>query len=247
MPYQIKSIENKIIYVHQHGLQSLPGDRAQSIPKYAPVNYFTYGRYWNKYFRMKSHPDSNIISVGNSRFDDLFKQDKEHTEIDVLFISGTHALEWPAFDEKKYKSLIDTVTNICEQNDWNMRIKLHPRESDKYYSEWGYEKYITKSKDIENLLLKSDIAVTDASSAFIESLLLNTPVIFAQYSIDILQMDRPDTIEGISFPEDLEQLSKDLTQMKGDSVNKKKLSQSSMFKLGDSTQNVMKAVKQDNN
>jgi hypothetical protein len=243
MPYQIKSIESEKIYVHQHGLQATPGDRAMAIPKYSPVNYFVFGQFWSFEFKKKSHPQSKIFVTGNPRYDSLFKKPKpENPKIDVLFVSGTHILDRSDFEEDNYKSLVDLIINVCDRNNLDVSIKLHPKETDKYYRKWGYENKIVQNEDITQLLSQSRIAVTDVSTAFIESILLQTPFILAKQSSIDLAIDGADKINGLVFAGSLKEVENKIESLNTLYVSKDDIKSWNVVDVGNSKGKILNIV-----
>lgn len=183
MPYQLEAINHHQIYVYQHGIEADMGDRAFSIPKYAQVTYFVWGDAWVDKFERKSHPDSEVFPVGTPRYDALYERRKERdVDIDVLFVSGSHVIDNEEYDNEAYHELVDGVVEMCKERGWRLAIKLHPIENADQYEQWGYDNYITDEDNISDLLLRSDVAVTDLSSSFTESLVLGTPMVVTQSS-----------------------------------------------------------------
>lgn len=243
MPYQLLAVENTRIFTHQHGIQATSGNRAMAIPKFAPVNYLVYGAFWVDNFSRKAHPESNIYPVGNPRFDRLVERRTERSsEIDLLFVSGSHILDRSDFDECEYRELVESVVGICSDQGWKLVIKLHPIEGPEYYESWGYEEYITDEDDIIDLLLCSDVAVTDVSTAFLESILVGTPMVVTQHTDMDLGLDGIDDIEGLTFPESLTQARKDILRLKGSIVSEAAISSSSIMEIGDTEARIERVV-----
>jgi CDP-glycerol glycerophosphotransferase (TagB/SpsB family) len=136
-----------------------------------------------------------------------------------------------------YRDLVDTVVDICEQQEWELVIKLHPIEGSEQYEQWGYDEYITDKTDIETLLLRSDIAVTDLSSAFIESISLGTPIVVTQSSatMDLEPLHR---VVGLAFPDSLAEAREDITELKGSHVSVDDIAASGLINLGGSCERI---------
>jgi hypothetical protein len=136
MPYQIKAISHENIYAYQHGIENDEGTRAMAIPQYAPISYFVWGELWTDRFRRKAHPDSAVYPVGSPRYDTLVdKRGTQRRSIDLLFISGAHTLSREGANESAYRDIVETVVNICEQQGWELTIKLHPIEGPEQYEQ----------------------------------------------------------------------------------------------------------------
>ncbi len=194
MPYLISSTDRGKVFVYQYGTQPIssgncwPGlepnedrlDFKTSIPFYQPLTYFVWGETWVDHFQRVAHEDSNIISVGSPWYDYLSKKHSHHQsspDIDVLFISQAHSVSVDLTSE--YESFVRTIINKCEFEGWDFAIKLHPREDNHWYENKGMGDYIRSFKDIDSALIRSKVAVTDNSTAFIEASVLGTPVIVA--------------------------------------------------------------------
>ena len=238
MPYQLKSVDNDLIYTYQHGIEVGEGNRSFSIPKYAPVTYFIWGSNWLEQFRQKSHPDSPIIPVGSPRYDSLFERREERdVDIDVLFVSGSHVIDSKGYDAQTYRELVDAVVNLCEKQGWNLKIKLHPIEEANLYVQWGYNEYITEVNDISALLLRSDVAVTDLSSAFTESLVLDTPMVVSQSSRQVgFQSFGP--APGLAFPDTLSETIHEIQRLKGTHIPVDEINKSGIIHIGESSDKI---------
>lgn len=233
MPYQIRSISHEKIYAYQHGVESSKGTRASAIPRYAQIKYFVWGDLWTDRFRKKANSGSAIYPVGSPRHDALVDKRRTKTEsgsIDVLFISGSHVLSQEGVNEAAYKDLVEMVVDICEQHGWEPVIKLHPIEGTERYEQWGYDEYITSETDIEALLLESEIAVTDLSSAYIESICLGTPIIVTQSS-KTMDLEPSYEIEGLCFPNSLTEARGHISKLKGSHIPVEDIKQSELMNL----------------
>jgi hypothetical protein len=190
-----------------------------SIPKHAPVSYFIWGEAWRDQFEKKSHSDSVVYSVGSPRFDSLIeKRGSEPKDIDELFLSGSQMIGNCGRSEADYRQLVETVIDTCEEMGWNLQIKLHPIEEPTLYEGWGYDQFITEEKDINKLLLRSDVAVTESSSAFVESAILGTPMVVTQTTI-YHDFESFTSLDGISFPGSLAEVPDEIKSLKGHTIS----------------------------
>jgi hypothetical protein len=232
MPYQTKAICNKKIYAYQHGVEKDNG-RAMSIPRYAPVTYLIWGDFWVNKFNNeeKIHPDSKIYPVGSPRHDNLInKRGSRGQSIDLLFISGSHTLSREGANKDAYRNLVDMVVNMCEQRGWELVIKLHPIEEPEKYKKWGYSGYITDETSIETLLLKSEIAVTDLSSAYLESICLGTPIVVTQSST-AMDIEPSNQLGGLVFPDSIDESKDKISELKGSDVSIRDIKDSNLLNL----------------
>jgi hypothetical protein len=245
MPYQIKAVSHDKIYTYQHGIERKSGERAMSIPQYVPLTYFVWGDVWVEQFRTKAHPDSEVYPVGSPRYDNLItKRHTQESDIDLLFISGSHTLTRDDQDEDAYHDLVNMVVSICEELGWKLAIKLHPVEGPERYKQWGYEDYIIEEDSIEKLLLRSDIAVTDLSSAFIESVLLGTPIVVTQTSMNT-DLQFFGQMNGLAFPDTLSEARDDIRRLKGSDVLVDEVNRSGLLNLNNSSERIYQMVVED--
>jgi len=243
MPYQLKSIAHDHIYAYQHGIEAGGGDRSFSIPQYAAISYFVWGEAWIEEFEQKAHPESLIYPVGSPRYDMLVDQRGERNEnIDVLFVSGTHVLQKEGYDKTAYRELVEKVVKTCEKYGWELAIKLHPVESAEYYEQRGYDEYIVDEGNISSLLLRSGVAVTDLSSAFTESVVLGTPMVVTQCSTRELDLEFVGEMDGLAFPDTLDEAIEEMSRMKGNVVPVRAIAESGFINLGDSRSTIKRIV-----
>ena len=78
--------------------------------------------------------------------------------------------------------IIEQLSEMCTQNDWNLIIKKHPSEFDNLISDYFHENISTNVKIVEHhemslfeCIYFSDFVCTQNSTAFIEALYLNKP------------------------------------------------------------------------
>lgn len=248
MPYQLKSIDNDILYAYQHGIEAGEGNRSFSIPKFTPLTFFVWGDIWTNEFTKRAHPESRILPVGSPRYDQMLERRDEREKIfDVLFISGTHTLDEPDLDTNAYDTLVDTVVQLCRKNDWKLGVKLHPSESPGYYRRRGYGEYLVSEEDISRLLLNSELAVTDISSALTESVVLGTPMVVAQQSTTKYRLDSFGKCEGLAFPNDIEEVEREITRLKGSTVPVDEVVNSGLMNLCGSQSRILHIVRDGDN
>jgi hypothetical protein len=175
-----------------------------------------------------------VYSVGSPRFDSLIeKRGSETKDIDVLFLSGSQVIGNLGRSEADYRQLVETVIDICERMGWNVQIKLHPIEQPTLYEKWGYNQYITDETDINKLLLQSDVAVTESSSAFVESAILGTPMIVTQTTI-YHDFESFTSLDGISFPDSLAEVPGEIKSLKDHMISVADFDDDPLVSLGGS-------------
>ena len=141
---------------------------------------------------------SKIKALGLPRIDYYFENhDLDKLKEDFLnkynFDSNKKIILYaPTFrDEKKYNNVFDFLDlrkfNEVLGNDYVLALRLHPKIKD-FYSESieSGEKYIDCSDypSEQELMLLSDLLITDYSSIMIEFAILNKPIIFFVYDLD---------------------------------------------------------------
>lgn len=211
MPYLVENTRSDKIFVYQHGIQWRDDNTiGMSSPFYTPLTYLLWGDLWMNNFKGIAHPDSQIIPTGSPWHDHLAESNTiKEPEFDVLFISQSHTYvgrkaEEQHADEKQYEELVRTVIEFCQKNNIELKVKLHPNESESWYTERGLGSFIGEFEDIDDALMQTRIAVTDLSSAFIESSVYRTPIIVTDISDIGLSSLAP--VENVLFPDDIDEL-----------------------------------------
>ena len=227
MPYFLEATKANRIYVYQHGTQVRypdwvwPGvnannvsyDLKASIPFYIPLTYFVWGEPWKRNFERIAHRDSVIHVTGSPWYDNLAStnRSKHETDIDVLFVSQSHAVE-PQTQEA-YEELVKRLVEFCSMRDFTFAVKLHPRESMSWYEKRGLDEYVQEFDDIDTALLRSRVAVTDTSTAFIEASVLGTPSIVADVSGRNLSSLAP--VKNVRFTDGIGKIETHLEELLG--------------------------------
>jgi len=198
MPYQVRATVPEHLYVYQHGTQRSPADDAWAAISFFPATILVWGEAWVENFDPLLPPDTEICVTGSPWHDYLSESiDSTPSDWDILFIGGsqvtTHSGKW----EERYKQLVTTLVEACENNGWSLAIKLHPVESSDWYRDHGWGSYVVEFDSIRDGLNNADIAVTHYSSAFVESIALGTPIILnEEFSFGLSKL-RP--IAGATF------------------------------------------------
>jgi len=181
MPYLIDATDPERVFVYQHGIQPPLGDKILAAPFFAPLTYLLWGDPWKSNFRAYVHSDADFRTVGSPWYEHLAEKrpddsDDRDPSYDVLFVSGSHGLTDEAI-ERQFERLVDDTVKVCEERDYSLAVKLHPLEDRAWFDDRGYGEYVTEFDDIDDALLDSRVAVTNASTAFVESAVLGIPVV----------------------------------------------------------------------
>lgn len=178
MPYLVDATDDERVFVYQHGIQPPLGDKIMSAPFFAPLTYLLWGDPWHANFRSYVHSDATLHTVGSPWYEYLAEKRRldRNPEYDVLFVSGSHGLT-DEHIEHRFERLVKETVGICEQRDYSLAVKLHPLEDRAWFDERGYGEYVTTFDDIDDALLDARVAVTNASTAFVESAVLEVPVV----------------------------------------------------------------------
>ncbi|MFC7129456.1 hypothetical protein [Haloferax chudinovii] len=222
MPYFLESTSKENVYVYQHGTQvaypeqTWPGiedgqrdiDLKASVPYYVPLTYFVWGDAWKENFKRLAHPDSTVVVTGSPWYDSLasMNQQESSKDIDVLFISQSHAVLESKLTQ--YEKMVEMLVAICAERDLELAVKLHPRESVEWYEDRGIANYVCEFDDIDTALVRSKVAVTDTSTAFIEANVFGTPSVVVDISERGLQEIGP--TKNVYFSQSLRGLEDDL-------------------------------------
>jgi len=196
MPYLVENTHEDKIFVYQHGIQWKSANTLMAVPFYVPLTYFVWSSVWMESFEDAAHPDSKIIPVGSPWHDHLAKNDNnQNPTFDVLLLSQSHG-HTP--NDEKYEKFVRTVIHTCEENNLTLKIKLHPKESEGWYKNRGWNSFVESFEDIDDALQQSRIAVTDSSSAFVESSVFGTPIVVGDILDGDLRSLAP--IRNVIFP-----------------------------------------------
>jgi hypothetical protein len=178
MPYQVRATSPDHLYVYQHGVQRRPDEDTLAATIFFPANLLIWGEAWVENFERLTHPETRIHVTGSPWHDYLSRStDSTATEHDILFIGGSQATNHSDKWARLYEQLVGDIVQACENNEWSLAIKLHPIEDSKWYRERGWERYVVEFDNIRDALNSASIAVTHFSSAFVESIAIETPII----------------------------------------------------------------------
>ncbi|TKX39428.1 hypothetical protein EXE51_00690 [Halorubrum sp. CGM5_25_10-8B] len=211
MGYVLDVTDFDRVFSYQHGImygqESETGNQEyrRGYPFFAPINYLTWGEPWHNKFQYSTPPDTELHPTGTPwhEFLNQYKTDSDR-EHDVVFLSsaGRQTVEGEEAFERFVRRLID----VCEQRNWQLGIKLHPKETGDWYAERGWAEYVLSSDSaIQDVLSNSRVAITTGSSTLVESMLLGTPICkwFDQKSpierkedLELVFDIRPETIES---------------------------------------------------
>ena len=133
-------------------------------------------------------PENRFILSGNPRNDDLydFKKQQHETSKLILYtptfrVRGNYenrVLMHPKIDEV-------TLNDFLQKNDAKLIFRPHWIEKSSSFSQDNIQCIPHEQEpDLYQLFKQADILVTDYSSAFIDWLILDKPVIFASYDLD---------------------------------------------------------------
>jgi hypothetical protein len=179
MPYLVDATVPEKLFAYQHGLQMANYDRCLSLPFFTPMQLFIWGEAWRERFERALHSDSTVHVVGSPWYDYLAsRRDDRERRHDVLFIGGSHGLTDPEVTAQ-YERLLGTTVETCEREGYSLAIKLHPLESAEWYERRDWGEYVEPFDDIDDALLSTRVAVTNTSTAFVESAVLSVPVVVA--------------------------------------------------------------------
>lgn len=243
MPYQVLSTVPERRYVYQHGVQRKGDGKVWLASRFFPANILIWGEAWLGNFEDFLHPDSTIQIVGSPWHDYLAesrKAERDTKEWDVVLIGGSQATTRSARKAEMYESLVGNLVNICETNGWKLAFKLHPVENRSWYDERGWGDHVTEFDGINDALKNTEIAVTHFSSAFVESIMLGTPIILDEAWSEGMSKIRP--ISGASFiqTEELEETMNEL--LHSEHTAEDIADETRLVDLGRSTERILEEV-----
>ena len=139
-------------------------------------------------------PKERIITTGYPRNDILFSKDphllNELKKKYNISNSMRTILYAPTYRELKSKKepfddeVLIKLNKFCQEFSYTFIIKAHINEKIVSFKDLGNIKIIKKDVDIQELLLISDILVTDYSSVICDYLLLERPILLYTYDYD---------------------------------------------------------------
>jgi len=140
-------------------------------------------------------PLEKIITTGYPRNDILFSNDPQLVkELKIKYQIPNHIerviLYAPTYRERKFEKEpfnneeIVKLSDYCEETDTIFLIKVHINEKIINYKYHNNIKVIRKDTDIQELLLISDMLITDYSSVICDYLLLERPILLYTYDYD---------------------------------------------------------------
>lgn len=213
MPYQVLSTVPERRYVYQHGVQRKGDEKVWLASRFFPANILIWGEAWLGNFEDFLHAESRVQIVGSPWHDYLAESRKAETdtkEWDVVLIGGSQSTTRSEKKAEMYENLVGNLVDICEENGWELAFKLHPVENRSWYDERGWGDHVTEFDGINDALKNTELAVTHFSSAFVESIVLGTPIILDEAWSEGMSEIRP--ISGASFIQtaELEETMKEL-------------------------------------
>lgn len=244
MPYQVRSTALDRLYVYQHGSQRVPDDPDEEVWKpttFFPVTLLIWGEAWAVNYDQLIHEKCILEVVGSPWFDRLSELASGFTpthDCDVLFIGGSQTSS--EHDDASYEDIVSTVVRACRKNGWSLAIKLHPVEKASWYEERGWEDYISEFEGIHEALISADVAVSHYSSAFIESLVVGTPVVLHEAWSFGLTRIRP--IEGVSFVSTTEIEPEIERLVVTNDLSEKSIVENRLVELGGATERIVDIV-----
>lgn len=182
--YQEKAVEAKIgnKYVEYAKNDSKMADLFISNSAWCTENFRENFWYDGKIEEVGSPRNDILLTVNNEKKDDIVLKVKKELKIEETFKIALYA---PTFRNDAslssydidYSTLLNELSKKFSGN-WVLVIRLHPNVSQKYSQLIYSQKVIngTNYEDLQELLLASDVYITDFSSPMFEFILLRKPV-----------------------------------------------------------------------
>lgn len=141
-------------------------------------------------------PRKNILCLGQPRNDIFFEaRDKQlFPDKKIILYAPTHRKEGKEKMELSKRLDFERIQTLCEKWDFYFVIKKHFYHKEEKEAIEKYSRILDVSNqvyDTQELLLETDILITDYSSIYIDFMLLNRPILFYAYDYEqYLQEDR---------------------------------------------------------
>lgn len=239
MPYLVDATEHERVFVYQHGIQPPLGDKIMAAPFFAPLTYLLWGDPWHANFRSYVHSGADLRTVGSPWYEHLAEKRRPDRDpsYDVLFVSGSHDLTDERM-ERRFERLVEETVGVCEDQGLSLAVKLHPLEDRAWFDGRGYGEHVTEFDDIDDALLDSRVAVTNASTAFVESAVLGVPVVVSDlWEYGLSTLAPVDHVEFTDGPEVREAVA---TAVEGEEF--RSAESRPLVSLGDSRDDILAVV-----
>ena len=242
-PYILKNVSGHRLYLYQHGQQISMTERIPAMG--VSLTYFSWGPGWRpeRFCSSRALESIEFIPAGNPFFDVLIQRREERPDVptnDLIFLSNSHSFSTQQLEV--YRDIIKRIITICQDNGLTLGIKLHrPQEDISFYKKNRWDHYVTDS-DIVDAILSSQVTASDASSGFIESVVLGSPSILTQRINQIADQELPRRIPGVYCPENLEDLEGVLTRALNTRISVEELNESGVFRLGGSADRIAQHI-----
>lgn len=162
--------------------------------------------------KLSAYPPNSVVVTGQPKYDSIcnFNQySKVHLALKYKINTSNRIALWAmqcqVYAEKELDSFIECVFQAIEHfNDITLIIKLHPSDSNRYFKKIDSFKrnhnvnvlMAAKSSDIFELISLCDLMITGRSTAAMEAIILNKPIIILD-SIDESNKN-PLVIDGVA-------------------------------------------------
>lgn len=175
-------------------------DRIINVPlgkQYVVATSGTIAKIYESAFRV---PKERILCLGQPRNDVFYEniseeeEDSKEEKRKTILYAPTHRKEGKHKIQLEQIFDLRVLNEFCEKNKYDFLVKKHfyHREEKEELREYSRIIDITdKVCDTQELLMKTDILITDYSSIYIDYLLLDRPLLFYYYDYeDYLREDR---------------------------------------------------------
>ena len=175
-------------------------DKLINVPlgkQYVVATSETIGKIYESAFRV---PKKRIICLGQPRNDVFYENSLKHQEDakkktrKIILYAPTHRKEGKHKIELSQLFDLRVLNEFCEKNEYDFFVKKHFYHKEEKEELREYNRIIDITNEVcdtQELLMKTDILITDYSSIYIDYLLLDRPVLFYDYDYeDYLQKDR---------------------------------------------------------
>jgi hypothetical protein len=172
-------------------------------------------------------PSERLAVVGLPSTDGIFQRAKtmeqpraiDNREPVCLFLSQTHGAKYEPEIFARYRDFIIEVTKLMPWIKW--KVKLHPMEDDSFYRELGkdvFERLTFHPKDIslEDAVTDADVVSTTYSTAGLEAMIMDRPLIVAPAIPRIREFSWWPTKGGGTYGDSAEDFQSQLTNLVSD-------------------------------
>lgn len=246
--------DEQSFYVYQEGIAwsfqdrdtGFPDDQRPFItqaPFHRPATYLIWSEVWRENFEASAHDDSEVVPVGSPYYDWLREeqQQDDDCQTDTVLFIGASQDATSATQNERYEALLRETATVVEEMEKELVIKPHPADDIKWYERRGFGEHLQSFSSIVEALQHCDVAATNASSAFVESSVLETPIVVRD--LFGLGLARLGPIKFVSFAETDAEYAEALSESGSEPAGDASSEFAELVRTGNSTARIVELIR----